>query len=109
MKTPLGMFGTVVVVIGCVYVAYSVLGGSVSGRWATAQQVHLSVVTDFALITSWTTSMTVEVPVPREGTCQTFQVPNEGHALGNSLRFMLNKKYGCYNGLAPSSDCSACC
>jgi hypothetical protein len=32
-------------------------------------------------------------PQPPEGSCKTFQIPNEGHTLGNSLRFMLNKKY----------------
>ena len=29
---------------------------------------------------------------PPEGTCATFQIPDEGHSLGNVLRFMLNKE-----------------
>lgn len=29
---------------------------------------------------------------PPEGTCATFQISEEGHTLGNVLRFMLNKE-----------------
>ena len=29
---------------------------------------------------------------PPEGTAVTFQIPGEGHTLGNVLRFMLNKE-----------------
>lgn len=50
---------------------------------------------------------------PPEGSCATFQISDEGHTLGNVLRFMLNKecapgRTSCSLDAPPAGNCIRC-